>query len=338
MKLYRYRPLNDFLFKELLYNELYFASPEELNDPLDLNGQLNFYTENEDKIRGLIYFLSKEMMMWALSSEQYNLVKEIQKIQGSEKFRLSLLECFSSFNVKKVSKDNFYEVLSTLLQTYLPESGFKKLNINGFFMALDKTISQFFTNSSVLCFSESCSEFLMWSHYASSHTGICLEFEVEKVENKFMFPMTIYKPEYNSQEEIVFRSEVKKVSYPKEMKNLNIYNFLHVLNNKEDCDVVNLSKARWHGYADEIENAFLQKLSPWADENEWRIVHVEFKKSFPEERILSYYNNLTGIYFGAKLSQQTRKRIKNIFKTKEGNTRFYNCIVDGTKGVVINTE
>jgi len=337
MKLYRYRPLNDFLFKELLYNELYFASPEELNDPLDLNGQLNFYTENEDKIKVLIYFLSKEMMMWTLSSEHFNLVKEIQKIQGFEKFRLSLLEFFSSFKEKKVSKEEFYKVLSTLLQTYLSESDFKQFNVKGFLLVLNKTISQFFKNSSVLCFSESCTEFLMWSHYASSHTGICLEFEVEQDENKFMFPMTIYKPEYNSQG-IAFRSEVKKVSYPKELKNLSIYNFLHVLNNKEDIDLVNLSKARWHGYAHEIESAFLQKLSPWVGEDEWRIVHVEFKKAYPEERILSYYNNLTGIYFGAKSSLQTRKRIKKIFQSKNSKPKFYNCIVDGTKGVVITPE
>ncbi len=337
MKLYRYRPLNDFLFKELLYNELYFASPEELNDPLDLNGQLNFYTESEDKIKGLIYFLSKEMMVLAISSEHYNLVKEIQKIQGSEKFRLSLLGCFSGFKGKKVSKEEFYNILPTLLKTYLSESDFKQLNIKDFLAVLSNTISQFFKNSSVLCFSESCTEFLMWSHYASSHTGICLEFEIEKNENKFMFPMTIYKPEYNSQE-IVFEREIKKVSYPKELKNLSIYSFLHVLNNKEDIDLVNLSKARWHGYADEIESAFLQKLSPWVDENEWRIVDVEFKQSYPEERILSYFNNLTGIYFGAKSSPQTQKRIKEIFQSKKNIPIFYNCVVDGTKGVVISPE
>lgn len=57
MKLYRYRPLNNFLFKGLLYNELHFTSPEELNDPLDLNGQFNFYTKNEDKI--LPHFIKK---------------------------------------------------------------------------------------------------------------------------------------------------------------------------------------------------------------------------------------------------------------------------------------
>ena len=52
-KLYRYRPLTEVLFKELLYSEIHLASPEELNDPLDLNGQLNFFTENEKRLEHL---------------------------------------------------------------------------------------------------------------------------------------------------------------------------------------------------------------------------------------------------------------------------------------------
>ena len=41
-KLYKYRPLSEFLFKELRYSELYFASYVELNDPLDLSVRINF--------------------------------------------------------------------------------------------------------------------------------------------------------------------------------------------------------------------------------------------------------------------------------------------------------
>lgn len=32
---YRYRPYNEVSIKELLYNEIYFSSPEECNDPFD---------------------------------------------------------------------------------------------------------------------------------------------------------------------------------------------------------------------------------------------------------------------------------------------------------------
>lgn len=59
IKLYKYRPLTDFLFKELYYCELYFASYYELNDPLDLSTRIDFRPINEQQIEYLIYFLVK---------------------------------------------------------------------------------------------------------------------------------------------------------------------------------------------------------------------------------------------------------------------------------------
>ena len=55
MKLYRYRPLNAFLFKELLYQEAYYATSDELNDPLDLNRPVNFYTNSINDVQCLAY-------------------------------------------------------------------------------------------------------------------------------------------------------------------------------------------------------------------------------------------------------------------------------------------
>ena len=62
-----------------------------------------------------------------------------------------------------------------------------------------------------------------------------------------------------------------------------------------------------------IENTFLEKLVPWSAEQEWRIVHVNFQETMPEDRILHFNNSaLTGVYFGAKASELTQKRVKNI--------------------------
>lgn len=77
MKLYRYRPLSELLFKELLYSEIYLATPRVLNDPLDLNGQLNFYTNNENDIKSLTNFLFKQ----ALREKDY-FVRNQKRMQG----------------------------------------------------------------------------------------------------------------------------------------------------------------------------------------------------------------------------------------------------------------
>ena len=55
-KIFKYRPLSDFLFKELFYQEIYFASYNELNDPLDLSARVEFSTKDIEEIEYLIYF------------------------------------------------------------------------------------------------------------------------------------------------------------------------------------------------------------------------------------------------------------------------------------------
>jgi len=57
--LYKYRPLTDFLFKELYYQELYFASYSELNDPLDLSARIEFTPKEINQIENLLWFLFK---------------------------------------------------------------------------------------------------------------------------------------------------------------------------------------------------------------------------------------------------------------------------------------
>ncbi len=59
MKLYKYRPLTDFLFKELFYQEIYFSCYSELNDPLDLSARIEFSPKNEKQVSYLVWFIIK---------------------------------------------------------------------------------------------------------------------------------------------------------------------------------------------------------------------------------------------------------------------------------------
>ena len=49
----------------------------------------------------------------------------------------------------------------------------------------------------IKCFTPHNDNLLMWSHYAKSHSGICIEFDVEKDCDFFVYPMPIkYQKEY----------------------------------------------------------------------------------------------------------------------------------------------
>ena len=70
--LFKYRPLSEFLYKELFYQELYFASYFELNDPLDLSARIEFSSEKSEQMEYLIYFLFKTTLSFndALTEKQ----------------------------------------------------------------------------------------------------------------------------------------------------------------------------------------------------------------------------------------------------------------------------
>ena len=71
-------------------------------------------------------------------------------------------------NIKKISKEFQIE-----------------FNLTNFKNELQRITKVFFESSYVNCFSATCTDFLMWSHYASKHTGICVEFSLK---NAGQFP------------------------------------------------------------------------------------------------------------------------------------------------------
>ena len=98
-KLYKYRPLSEFLFKELKYNELYFASYPELNDPLDLSTRINFKPKDKNQLRYLLSFLIKT----SIFEKEY--VKDMVKLYQDEKMKDDICNyLFSYFNKLNISR------------------------------------------------------------------------------------------------------------------------------------------------------------------------------------------------------------------------------------------
>lgn len=324
------------LFKELLYSEIYLASPIELNDPLDLNGQLNFFSENEAEIKALVHFISKQMFMVHMSHRNYGLAKGSLDGAAFEQLSSYITTDFSNRNSDVVTKKDLFEILSRFYCENPPAiKGLEAFEIEELFLTLDALFSQFLNNSSVVCFTESSTNFLMWSHYASGHTGICLEFEVKNDEqNSNMCHFPIISKEPYEGKFIEWAEKIKKVKYPISLTTLKFYDYLPIFYNEGDIDLMTLSKSYWRQYANGVENIFLEKLFPWSDEGEWRIVHVSFQETLPEERILKFNSSaLTGIYFGAKVSDRTQDRVCKAIEQSNCNPLFYRCNVDGTRGI-----
>lgn len=335
MKLYRYRPLSELMFKELLYSELYLSSPIELNDPLDLNAQLNFFSVDEAEIKLLVCFIFKQAF---ISHAPIELKKKLMVLMSYENLGAYLMADFSKRSSQIVTKSDLFDTLSKFyVEMATANKELKQLNAEDLFSTLDELFTQFLNNSSVACFSERNNNFLMWSHYAGGHTGICLEFEVDAdPNNSAICHLPIRSRTPLEGKYIEWTENVTKVRYPRSLSKLNFIDYLEIFDNAGDVDLVNISKSYWRQYAHSIEDIFLEKLEPWSEEKEWRVVDVRFQESNKEDRILTFNSKaLTGVYFGARSTKQTRNRVKSILNESNNNLAFYKCAIDGTRGIGI---
>lgn len=336
-KLYRYRPLTDFIFKELYYGELYFASYNELNDPLDLSVRMDFRPINERQIKGLIHYLVRTSM--ALSLKDLNdfnkkyihgLQEFINNEETTKKFcnRLYNDLISSGLNEEIISYDVVEKYVIGISEEFKIE--FRLAEIKNELLRLTKV---FFESSYITCFSETCTDFLMWSHYASKHSGICLEFSLE-YERQFPYVLIgkrkpdkeKYIERYSEWEvkESLFWDSIKKIDYGKTLPSINFYDFLPVFENEGDCDLMGLSKSRWHEFAYDLERVFSVKTMRWEYEKEWRAIEINFDKSKnPEERIRHYpIEALTGVYFGFRTPKPVKERIFNILHAKNEEIEY----------------
>lgn len=330
MRLFRYRNLGPLAFKELLYREVYLATHSELNDPLDLNAQINFRPRSQKDTALLRAFLHREA---AGAHSRLELIPQLEKLFSQSNFESRFEVGHENGNNEFLSRAELFDIISASYREFFKDkSVFDRVDVEDLHGAVDRISAQVLRNYAVACFSEVNDDFLMWSHYASGHSGVCLEYEFSDVE----YGVCEFDCEtqfFHEGKFLHYTEKIRKVEYRDSLTPMNFYDFLEVFFNHDDIDLIHLSKSRWHYYAEQISLLYLQKLCPWNGEREWRIVRPSFKESFPEDRVLNYpKTSLKGVYFGINVSDETKQRIQEITNCKDGPT-FYNSIIDGTRTI-----
>lgn len=339
--LFKYRPLSEFLFKELFYQELYFASYFELNDPLDLSARIEFSCKKSEQVEYLLFFLFKTTLSFNDTlSENDKLNNQKMLAFNDNKNRVSEFKqaIFESINEIKENKDRIWQDdIENIIVTTCKKLNFDfQFDLASFRSELKRITSKFLENSYATCFSESNNDFLMWSHYASKHSGICLEFSLE---NSGLFPY-ISKTRRNLDFEKykqrlsewdlkthMYWDRIRKVIYENEQPFINFFEFSPVFENEHDCDLIGLSKSWTHHFAHQLEWVFSTKTKPWEYEKEWRAIHINFgNPENPEERIRHYpLESLKAIYFGMRTPDNAKNRIYNIFNRQHKELKYFEC-------------
>ena len=168
--LYRFRPLK-YAVSEIRNLYLYFSTIDKLNDPMECFYRL-FFEEDKKLYKKLFKHFIKNIHSDNNQNDNFtNLDNWIDK---------NLQETIKSL----VNKGLWAEDLKpTLINVYIKYYG-KQSNIKHKINTYIKELKKLVINERLVCsFSKldsnvnlSDDEILMWTHYASGHSGICLEF------------------------------------------------------------------------------------------------------------------------------------------------------------------
>ncbi len=151
----------------------------------------------------------------------------------------------------------------------------------------------------ILSFTEHNSNILMWSHYAGSHRGMCLQFD-----------MRVWNPNNRNRP-----CHLDKVAYCMNRP-------LVTEPNSNQTDTAALKAMAFTKHAD------------WRYEDEWRMI-CSFKSCRP--RFLKFPKSaLTGIIFGLRMADNDRRAVKKIirdaeypnltlYEAREDHNRFRHC-------------
>ena len=307
MLYYRYRPINELSLKELRYNELYFSSTKENNDPYDGNVFLSYEFD-----------LDKWQRFFNVVFTKIGLPTEIIK-NIVEKLSQQMIDD----NLKTYNDIFNYDYTNAILSID------SKLGML-FAINLTEAIKKFIfiyrpSDMYTVSFSKEKDSMLMWSHYASKHKGFCLVFR--SIDD------CLYQDKKNKKTAIG-RSTPNGIAKHSSFGIGDKFHFKDVIYCKK-CSTIDASRFMPEGISDfkinseeeriafveENYNKSFEKHICWEYEKESRLVLEQptpwlfgNRFEYTQDERLFYYNptQLVGLICGAWMDNDIKKRIKEI--------------------------
>lgn len=159
--------------------------------------------------------------------------------------------------------------------------------------------SQRAANSGILCLTPVFDNFIMWTHYAKNHTGICIQFRVRDV---------------SKEDQLKFIAAAWPVEYA------------------DRCPVINIVR---DGMPDIVRKAFLTKSTPFRYEQEWRSVLMNERpglKPIPKGIV-------GAVILGCQVDSDARERVINACADYDGDVDIVQTTLDPeTYGLTMTLE
>ncbi|WP_432700689.1 DUF2971 domain-containing protein [Kluyvera cryocrescens] len=186
-KLFKYKKFDADCMDLILSDQLYFANPNQFNDPLDCKvsivDDINDEITLKSILTGLYQRSAEEKLNHAANNLHYHGPKTKNKISSLSETEAArrISEIYEQFMFYEDDNFSITEALANLIG---------RLILSGY-------------NRGVLSLAENCDCPLMWSHYADNHKGLCLGYKIPDNIKK-----TIHNINYSSNSRDIRTSQI----------------------------------------------------------------------------------------------------------------------------------
>ncbi|OOE34668.1 hypothetical protein BZG04_11080 [Salinivibrio kushneri] len=305
MYVYRYRSPGLLSQKELIYDEWYFASREELNDPIDMQSKFEFPENSENTWFRVIKSLWQNEVWSELAASYFNSICPISMEQLLEEYDQHSVKVVESiFKNCEINLADFQQIgelqkqLKAFLSLYAPSAGYS------------------------VSLSTCNNEMLMWSHYAASHTGYCLIYRpidgyLYQCSSRTQDSLSVSKGHTSL---IGNKFKVQAIEYENKLEAIDAFCLLPSNNTEYKFE----TEEERLGFHAKIQSQLLTKNECWAYEQEARLLlpqprkHISGESAFTNYQRLFHYDfsQVVGIIFGARMRENEKLAIKEIIDEK----------------------
>lgn len=189
-KLYRYRPINEFL-EDTLKNDIAFLNQaNSFNDPYDSGLTVDYNETYLNKIKESVLIEFCKKYHYLIPDQTFDsFLSEVQTLTRDVPLKyLGYLLGKTLSQDENVIEDIDSKISFFIEQTYdIYENHVKELH--------DKYQSTVYA----ACFSETNDNILMWSHYAQFHAGICIEYDFSNINYTSRLLLTLSPVKYSNE-------------------------------------------------------------------------------------------------------------------------------------------
>jgi len=242
----------NYSFDALCTNKIFMQNPQNYNDPYDAYFHID---RDEFVLKRLQFYLSISNIPYSeneiISDLIFKLATKVYEHLKQNQYKKSSLDSLFKTYEDNEKKTFLTQVFSKNLNIYFNSSESNKdeyIYYNAVDFAIYEeymaAINKDYLNFKIACFSTEYNSMLMWSHYANSHKGFCVEYD--------LLPNDKYQDLYSKLFPVIY------CDYISDMTQDMLDNYINGITDNFMWGIYN--------------KGLLRKSTAWKYENEWRFV------------------------------------------------------------------